>query len=184
MFHMVLELIGWKLNKVKIMDTIRIRRSVREFTSEAISDSDIKKIIEAGICAPSAMNQQPWEFIVINQQEVLNKLSEKLSPLYAKSKVSIILCMRKNNLKSPTRTPQDMSACMQNMMLEATKLNIGSCWIGTYPDPARMNPLSTILNIPSDIEPFCGLVLGHPKDLEVFKEVKREAIIHYNSYNA
>ena len=133
-----------------LMDTIRIRRSVREFTNEEISDSDIKKIIEAGICAPSARNQQPWEFIVIRDKNILNKLSEKLSPLYAESKVSIILCMRKNNLKSPTRTPQDMSACMQNMMLEATKLNIGSCWIGTYPDPARMNPLSTILNIPDD----------------------------------
>ena len=166
------------------MDTIRIRRSVREFTSEAISDSDIKKIIEAGICAPSAMNQQPWEFIVINQQEVLNKLSEKLSPLYAKSKVSIILCMRKNNLKSPTRTPQDMSACMQNMMLEATKLGIGSCWIGTYPDLNRMNPLREVLNIPSNIEPFCGLVLGYPASEDAFKPVSRTAKIHYNTYNA
>jgi nitroreductase len=130
------------------------------------------------------MNQQPWEFIVINDKEILNKLSQHLSPLYAKSSVCIILCMRKNNLKSPTRVAQDMSACMQNMMLEATHLNIGSCWIGTYPDPNRMLPLSTILQIPSDIEPFCGLVLGHPKDLTVFKEVEREAIIHYNKYNA
>lgn len=166
------------------MELIKIRRSVREFTDEKISDDDIKKIIEAGISAPSAMNQQPWEFIVINDKEILNKLSEKLSVLYAKSSVSIILCMRKNNLKSPTRVAQDMSACMQNMMLEATHLNIGSCWIGTYPDPNRMLPLSTILQIPSDIEPFCGLVLGHPKDLTVFKEVEREAIIHYNKYNA
>ena len=95
------------------MELIKIRRSVREFTDEKISDDDIKKIIEAGICAPSAMNQQPWEFIVINDKEILNKLSQHLSPLYAKSKVSIILCMRKTNLKSPTRVAQDMSACMQ-----------------------------------------------------------------------
>ena len=166
------------------MDVIKLRRSVRVFSNQEILDEDINKIIEAGICAPSAKNQQPWEFIVINDKEILNKLSEKLSPLYAKSKVSIILCMRKTNLKSPTRVAQDMSACMQNMMLEATHLNIGSCWIGTYPDPNRMLPLSTILQIPSDIEPFCGLVLGHPKDLTVFKEVEREAIIHYNKYNA
>ena len=182
---MDLELTGWKLNKGdKNMEIIKVRRSVREFSDKEILDSDIRKIIEAGICAPSAMNQQPWEFIVIKDKDILNKLSEQLSPLYAKSKVSIILCMRKTNLKSPTRTPQDMSACMQNMMLEATNLKIGSCWIGTYPDPTRMQPLSTILNIPDDIEPFCGLVLGHPKDLTVFKEVERKAIIHNNYYNA
>ena len=166
------------------MDVIRLRRSVRVYSDQEILDEDINKIIEAGICAPSAKNQQPWEFIVIKDKSILNKLSEKLSPLYAKSKVTIILCQRKDGLSSPTRVAQDMSACMQNMMLEATHLNIGSCWIGTYPDPNRMLPLSTILQIPSDIEPFCGLVLGHPKDLTVFKEVEREAIIHYNKYNA
>lgn len=166
------------------MDVIRLRRSVREFTSEEILDQDIDKIIEAGICAPSAMNQQPWEFIVIKDKEILNKLSEKLSPLYAKSKVTIILCQTKEGLKSPTRVAQDMSACMQNMMLEATKLGIGSCWIGTYPDPARMNPLVEILNIPGNIEPFCGLVLGHPLKDDAFKEVKRVAKVHYNKYNA
>ena len=166
------------------MDVIRNRRSVREFTDQEIKQADIDKIIEAGICAPSAKNQQPWEFIVIDDKNILNKLSEKASLLYAKSKVTIVLCARKYDLKSPLRVAQDMSACMQNMMLEATHLNIGSCWIGTYPDPNRMLPLSTILQIPSDIEPFCGLVLGHPKDLTVFKEVEREAIIHYNKYNA
>lgn len=166
------------------MEVIKLRRSVREFSDKEILDSDINRIIEAGISAPSAMNQQPWEFIVIKDKNILNKLSEKLSPLYAKSKVSIVLCMRKENLKSPTRTPQDMSACMQNMMLEATYLGIGSCWIGTYPDLNRMNPLIEILNIPANIEPFCGLVLGYPKNEEAFKEVGRAAIVHNNYYNA
>ena len=166
------------------MEIIKNRRSVRDFTNEEIADSDIRKIIGAGIAAPSARNQQPWEFIVIKDRNILNKLSEKLSPLYAKSKVTIILCMRKDNPMSPTRTAQDMSACMQNMILEATHLEIGSCWIGTYPDPDKMTPLVDILKIPANIEPFCGLVLGYPKDKTIFREVKREAIIHNNYYNA
>jgi nitroreductase len=166
------------------MDVIRLRRSVREFTDQEINDKDINTIIEAGICAPSAKNQQPWEFIVIKDKNILNKLSETLSPLYAKSKVTIILCSKKEDLKSPTRVAQDMSACMQNMMLEATKLGIGSCWIGTYPDPERMNPLIDALNIPSNIEPFCGLVLGYPKNSDAFKEIKRDKIVHFNKYNA
>ena len=166
------------------MDAIRLRRSVREFSDEEISSSDIDLIIEAGICAPSAKNQQPWEFIVINDKNILNKLSETLSPLYSKSKVTIILCQKKDGLKSPTRVAQDMSACMQNMMLEATRLGIGSCWIGTYPDPERMNPLVETLNIPSNIEPFCGLVLGYPKNSDAFKEIKRDKIVHFNKYNA
>ena len=166
------------------MELIKKRRSVREFTDQEISDSDIRKILEAGVAAPSAKNQQPWEFIVIKDKSILNKLSETLSPFYAKSKVTIILCMRKDGLLSPSRPDQDMSACMQNMMLEATYLNIGSCWIGTYPDPTRMNPMSETLNIPANIVPFCGLVLGYPVKEEVFKEVERKIIVHNNKYNA
>ena len=166
------------------MDVIRMRRSVRKFTEEEISDNDIKTIIDAGINAPSAMNQQPWEFIVIKDKNVLNKLSEKLSPLYAKSMVTIILCQRKDGLKSPTRVSQDMSACMQNMMLEATRLGIGSCWIGTYPDLNHMNPIIELLEIPSNIEPFCGLVLGYPLEEDAFKVVSRTAKVHINKYNA
>ena len=185
MWLMDLVITGWKSNRRNLfMEVIKIRRSVREFTNEDISDSDIRKIIEAGICAPSARNQQPWEFIVIRDKNILNKLSEKLSPLYAKSNVSIILCIRKDILKTPLMASQDMGACMQNMLLEATNLKIGSCWIGTYPDPIRMGYLSTVLNIPADIEPFCGLALGYPVDKEIFKEVERKATIHYNRYNA
>lgn len=166
------------------MEVINIRRSVRNFSDKEIQDEVIEKIIHAGVMAPSAKNQQPWEFIIIKDREILNKLSENLSPLYAKSKVTIILCMRKDNLLSPTRREQDLSACMQNMMLEATNLGVGSCWIGTYPDPQRMNPMIEILNIPHNIDPFCGLVLGYPLDSEVFKEVPRKAIVHIDKYNA
>ena len=166
------------------MEIIKLRRSVREYLDKEITDSDIDKIIEAGVLAPSAKNQQPWEFIVIKDKNTLSKLSEKLSPLYAKSKVTIILCMRNYDLKSPTRIDQDMSACMQNMMLEATYLGIGSCWIGTYPDPERMNPLIELLNIPNNVIPFCGLTLGYPVNEDSFKEVSRKAIVHKEKYNA
>ena len=166
------------------MEIIKLRRSIREYSDKEIFDEEIEKIIEAGIMAPSAKNQQPWEFIVIKDKSTLNKLSEKLSPLYAKSKVTIILCMRNYDLKSPTRIEQDMSACMENMMLEATYLGIGSCWVGTYPDTERMNPLIEILDIPNNIIPFCGLTLGYPAKEDCFKEVKRTAIIHKEKYGA
>ena len=166
------------------MDIIFKRRSVREYLDKEILDSDIEKIIKAGVMAPSAKNQQPWSFIVIKDRETLTKLSQKLSPLYARSKVTIILCMRDNDLINPTRREQDMSACMQNMQLEATYLKIGSCWIGTYPDPERMNVLIEELNIPHGITPFCGLTLGYPKTDEVFKEVERKVIIYKEKYNA
>lgn len=166
------------------MDIIFKRRSVRDYTDKEILDSDIKKIIKAGVMAPSAKNQQPWSFIVIKDRETLTKLSQKASPLYERSKVTIILCMRDDELKSPTRREQDMSACMQNMQLEATYLGIGSCWIGTYPDEERMNVLIEALDIPSGITPFCGLTLGYPKNDEVFKEIERQVIIHKEKYNA
>lgn len=166
------------------MDIINLRRSIREFSDKEITEESINKILKAGVMAPSAKNQQPWEFIVVKDKEMLKELSNTLSPLYAKSKVTIILCMHKDNLKSPTRASQDMSACMQNMMLEATYLGIGSCWIGTYPDRERMEPLVKLLNIPDNICPFCGLVLGYPLNENSFKEVERTMIVHKEKYNA
>ena len=166
------------------MKELFTRRSVRKYLSTKVKDEDVQKLLKAAMYAPSAINEQPWEFIVIKDKNTLNKLSEKLSPLYAKSNVTIILCMRDYDLKSPTRTIQDMSACMQNMMLEATHLGIGSCWIGTYPDQERMTPLIEILNIPSNVIPFCGLTLGYPAKADSFKEVSRKAIVYKEKYGA
>ncbi len=158
------------------------RRSVREFRDEAIPNELLLKIINAGICAPSARNQQPWEFIIVDDKSLLMKISENGSPLYAKCNKAIILCFKNYDLKTPHMVIQDMGACCENMLLMATSLGIGSCWIGTYPHEDRKENLRKCLNIPANLEPFCGIVLGYPAQDDTFKEVTREAKIYYNRF--
>lgn len=163
-------------------DSLYIRRSIREFTDEEVSNEDIMKLIEAGVCAPSAKNQQPWEFIVVDDHELLAKISENGSPLYAKCNKAIILCSNNTNLKTPLMVPQDMAACCENILLKATELKIGSCWIGTHPHPDRIENLRKCLNIPAHLDPFCGIVLGYPKKEGVFSPISRQAIVHKNKF--
>ena len=165
-----------------MQDTIYVRRSIRQFTNQIVSEDIIKKIIEAGICAPSARNQQPWEFIVVDDANLLAKISENGSPLYKLCNKAIILCINNTNLKTPLMVSQDMSACCQNMLLKATELGVGSCWIGTYPHPDRMENIRNCLNIPAHLEPFCGIVLGYPAKEGAFEPISRQAIVHHNQF--
>ena len=158
------------------------RRSIREFSSKEVSDDLILKIIDAGVQAPSAKNQQPWEFIVVNDKNLLKKISENGSPLYAKCDKAIILCFKNYDLKTPHMVIQDMSACCENMLLMATSLGVGSCWIGTYPHEDRKENLRKCLNIPANLEPFCAIVLGYPVQSDAFRMVERQAKIHYNGF--
>ena len=158
------------------------RRSVREFSDKEVANDLLLKIIDAGIKAPSAKNQQPWEFIVVDDKNLLDKISENGSPLYAKCNKAIILCFKNYDLKTPHMVIQDMGACCENMLLMATSLGIGACWIGTYPHEDRRQNLRQCLNIPDNLEPFCAIVLGYPAKDDAFKEVSRTAKVYYNRF--
>lgn len=166
------------------MKELYIRRSVREFSEKEVSLELVNEIIKAGVMAPSARNQQAWEFIIVSDKALMNKISENASPLYGKANKVIVPCINKSKLLTPGMVTFDLGACIENMLLKATELKIGSCWIGTYPDPTRMQNLIDCLDIPEGIDPVCGIALGYPRNEEAFKEAERSAIIWHNKYNA
>lgn len=157
------------------MDIINNRRSVRVFNeNKVISQVDLIKILAAGMMAPSARNQQPWEFIVVRDQAVISNLKKisKGSLAIENSKLVVALIIKSDNdIVSPDFVSQDMAACMQNMLLEATSLKIGSCWIGIYPVKERVESAKKVLK--TDKKVFALLSLGYPKNDEVFKEIDR-----------
>ena len=169
----------------KTIQVILDRVSCKSYSDKKVSANKIKQIAECGKNSPSAMNRQICNITVVNTKrnvEKLRELSKKVAnrDCFYNAQTMILVHAPREDKFCAT----DCSCILENMFIAATALKIGSCWIGTYPDPIRMGHLSSILNIPADIEPFCGLALGYPVDKEIFKEVERKAVIHYNTYNA
>lgn len=149
--------------KNKFLDFINSRRSIRDFTSEHISKKDIEKILESGMQAPSAGNQQPWEFVVINKHELLTEIPRihPYSKMLKTAPAAILVCGNPAKCQHKDFWVQDCSAATQNMLLAIHSLNLGGVWLGVYPDSGRMEGLRELLGIPDNIIPFSLIAFGH-----------------------
>lgn len=143
------------------MSAIKGRRAVRRFEEKPISREDLRKILEAGIWAPSGSNIQPWEFILITDKENIERVKLVSPGLFGNPAALVILCInqkRAGGLRESTAL-MDVSMAAQNMMLVAYSLGIGSCPIVSFSKSA----LRELLSIPEHVEPVLMLSFGYPK---------------------
>lgn len=146
------------------MKAIYLRGSVRQFTSQSVSIGEIEQLLRAGMAAPSAGNQQPWEFFVARDETTRLALAAS-SPYAAAAKKApcvIVACQRTEGLQFPPCAPLDMSACVENILIEAADLGLGSCWMALYPDPDRVAAASVAIGAPKGLSPFALIAVGHP----------------------
>ena len=167
------------------MDIIFNRRSVRKYTEQKIEPEKVDRMLRAAMQAPSATNQQPWEFLVIDDKETIVKLAE-FSP-YAKMLPGAPLAMvilEKQGVRAPLFTEQDLGAAVQNLMLQAVEDGLGSVWMGVGRGTERETFLTEMFNLPETVKPFAVLAIGYPADENANKFVDRydEARVHYNKY--
>lgn len=138
------------------MDEIFNRRSIRKFKDQAVEPDKIDRLLRAAMQAPSAGNQQPWEFIVIQDKERLAQVSGT-SP-YAKpiagSAVTFVLLANEKELKIPTAWEQDLSAATQNLLLEAVHLGLGGVWFGVTTSDAVAENVRKFFELPENIRPL------------------------------
>ncbi len=148
------------------MNSIFTRRSVRSFDKKQIEEEKIDKIMRAAMQAPSAANCQPWEFCVIKGEERLKKLStfSPYSSCLAGANVGIVVLGNKERMKVPQMWEQDLGACTQNIMLEATELGLGTVWFGTAPDGEKMKFIQDMFNLTENLMPFCVIAVGYPQN--------------------
>ena len=124
------------------------RTSVRNFLDKDISDDLVIQIIKAGMQAPSAKNQQPWEFYIVKNKKLIEKLSS-VTPysLFSKEAPIIIVPCYSSDCIEPDYALIDLSICMENMWLETDSLDLGGCMIGIAPIDEQMMSVKKILNI-------------------------------------
>jgi len=168
------------------MDIINKRRSVRSYLSTPVKSEDLEMILRAAMQAPSAKNQQPWRFLVVQNTETLKKLAEVSTnaKMLLEAPCAIIVIIDKTNLKTEMMAFQDASAATMNILLEATSLGLGTCWCGIYPNQERMDNLKSILKVNESYDVFSLIALGYPKDKDALYFIDRYNLnrIHYEKF--
>lgn len=155
------------------------RRSIREYTDKHISDEDIALIIKAGMNAPSANNLKPISYLVIDDRQKLEYLSivNQHGKMLKDASHAIIVCAKETS----AFWSQDAAAASQNILLEATSLGIGSCWLGLYPKETE-SVIKEYFRIPDDIRAFSIISLGYPLKVKSENNFYDKESIHLNEW--
>jgi len=146
-----------------MLEIIKNRRSIRKFTAQEVEKEKIELLLQAAMFAPSAVNKQPWAFIVINDRNILNKIMEvhPHSKMFETANLGILVCGDLQQQHDTGYWIADCAAATENILLEATSLGLGSCWVGIYPREVRMNAMREIFSLPAHVEAFALVALGY-----------------------
>lgn len=150
---------------MELKDAMFKRRSIRHFDSKEVKEEDIDTLLHYAMAGPSACNRRPWEFYVVTKKEALEKLRQSTRYSNINAPLAIVVC---GNMKKalPMQMQdfwiQDCSAAMENILLGATSLHLGACWVGVLPQKRPIERVRTILSIEDDIIPLGIAFIGYP----------------------
>ena len=168
-----------------VIETIYQRRSIRKYLDKPVEKDKIITLLKVATAAPTAANCQPWEFIVIDEAEKLTILKEKLIFARYNAPVAIVVC---GNMKLAFKGPgremwvQDCSAAIENILIAATSIGLGTVWIGVYPIESNVNALKKLLNIPSYVTPLGIVLVGYPAETKEARTRFDEKRVYWQEY--
>ena len=166
------------------MKEIFERRSIRKYSKLPISDDDIEKLLRAAMAAPSAGNQQPWEFIIIKDKKLLTDITKvhPYSQMLKEASVAIVVSADLDKEKHVGYWVQDCSAATENILIEAQHLGLGSVWLGVYPREGRVKGLKELLNLPVRVMPLSIVSLGYSEEKKEPSDRYDKLRIHINKW--
>lgn len=162
------------------MHSIYTRISVRKYQDRPVEEEKTMAILRAAMQAPSARNQQPWEFYVVTNKEKLQALSQ-VSPYAGMTKdapIAIVSAYRKD-CSTPRYAQIDLSIAMENLWLETDAQGLGGVWLGIAPVEERMEAVERILEIPDHLRAFAIFPYGYPAEARPQQDRFDESRIHY-----
>ncbi len=175
-----------KSSEEVVLENIHNRKSVRQYTSEPVSDEHIQTLLKAAMAAPSAVNYQPWRFVVVTERAQLDAMAEILpyARMLRQAPLAVIVCGETLWFEGKENMywQQDCSAATQNLLLAAEALGLGAVWTGVYPDPDRTAQLSAFLGLPETVKPLCAIPIGHPAGEDKPKDKWKPENIHYGKW--
>ena len=163
------------------LDIIFARRSIRRYTGEPVTEDEITSLLEAGMAAPSASNQQPWHFVVVTNKNTLKALADMhpYGKMLAHAAVAIAVC---GDPSISGWWVQDCSAATENILVAAAGLGLGGVWLGCHGRPEREQAVRDVLGIPKDVGVLNLLSIGHPDESREARTQYNAARVHKNQW--
>lgn len=173
--------------KQDAISNIMTRTSVRAYTDEALTKEQIDTLLRAGMAAPSALNKQPWEFVVIDDKETLKSLKNlyKGARMADQAAVGIAVCGNLQNAiegEGQGYWVDDASAATENILLAAHAMGLGAVWTGVHVSDDRVTGVRELLSLPEYVTPLCVIMVGHPAESPEPKDKYNAEKIHYNKW--
>lgn len=166
------------------LDFILDRRSIRRFTGQKIDDDRIRSILTAAMYAPSAVNRQPWHFVVIDDELLMEKIMD-IHPharMLQTASHAIVVCGDEQLQHDDGYWVVDCGAATQNLLLAAQTLGLGTCWVGLHPREERKISISRLLHLPSHVSPFAMVALGFPDEIKTRPKRFHADKVKYNDW--
>ncbi|TCO03624.1 flavin reductase [Natronoflexus pectinivorans] len=167
--------------------TIYNRKSVRNFTNQQVTKSQLTELVRSGMAAPTAVDKRPWAFVAIDDRQTLDKLAEVL-PYARMLKQATSAIMVGGDLDKALSGieqaywVQDCSAATQNILLAAESMGLGAVWTGVHPVKDREETVKQILGLPDNIVPLNVIAIGYPTGIDTPKDKWDESILHWNRW--
>jgi len=168
-----------------VLQLIFKRRSIRFYENRKVDRETIIKLLQAAMAAPSGSNSRPWEFVVVTEEETLAKLRSKLKYGNFNAPAAIVVCGNieiAQNEAAVRYWVQDCSAATENMLIAATGLGLGTCWVASYPKEDVMAMLREVLGIPEEVYPLNVIYVGYPAEEKAPRTQYDESRVHWERY--
>lgn len=167
------------------LETMRSRRSIREYTGEPITDDDLETLLRAGFCAPTARNLRPWHFIAVRDGNALGGIAEihPYAKMLPRAGCGIVVCGDRAIQPEDGYLALDCAAAIQNILLAAHALGLGAVWLGVWPRAERVEKLRGVLSIPETILPVGIVAVGHPAEEKLPRDSYDAARVHRDRWS-
>ncbi len=162
------------------------RRSIRAYETRDVPDDMIRDLLEAAMAAPSAVAKDPWDFVVVRDARMRSGIAEGLpnGKMLAGAPVGIVVCgnLERAHDRQLSYLLQDCSAAIENLLLAASTLGLGACWLGVHPREERILHIRGLLGIPRHVVPVAAIALGWPAEMQPPRTRYRQAAVHRETW--
>ena len=168
------------------LKTIHQRKSVRNYIEKEVTKEQLETIIKAAMAAPTAINAQPWQFLVVPDKALKATYAEgnRQADMINKCSALVVVCGDKTigNERSWAYWDQDCSAATENLLLAVESLGLGAVWTGIYPGEDRIKTVKEKFALPDNVVPLCVILVGYPDGTDQPKDKWKPERIHWNKY--